>query len=141
MCFLHISRQIRGSGRIRPRAQTRWTGGNHRHYRAPDGLPNELTGLTGWVACIADARPLHDYIAVLDAAGLRTTHTQRHDEALRTMIDIIEARLKLMRMTAPDQLATAGINIDAILHYTQLAGQATAVGTLGYALLTAEKPT
>ncbi|NKQ55658.1 methyltransferase domain-containing protein [Amycolatopsis sp. K13G38] len=106
----------------------------------PDGLPAELAGLTGWVACIADARPLSDYIAILDAAGLRTLHTQRHDEALRSMIDTIEARLKLLRMTAPDQLIAAGVDVDAVLHYTRLAAHAAATGTLGYALITAEKP-
>ncbi|WP_235883364.1 class I SAM-dependent methyltransferase [Saccharopolyspora elongata] len=47
----------------------------------PDGLPSELAGLTAWVACIADARPLEDYAAILAGADLRTTHTQRHDEA------------------------------------------------------------
>ncbi|MBC3193925.1 class I SAM-dependent methyltransferase [Pseudonocardia sp. C8] len=106
----------------------------------PDGLPTELTGLAGWVACIADARPLDDYIAILDTAGLRTTDTQSHDEALRSMIDMMEARLKLLRMTAPDQLVAAGIDVNAVLHYTRLAADAAATGTLGYALITAEKP-
>lgn len=107
----------------------------------PDGLPDELTGLGAWIACIADARPVEDYAAVLAAAGLRTIHTERHDHALRTMIDTIEARLKLLRMTAPEQLANAGTDLDAALRYTRLAAGATANGTLGYALLTAEKPT
>ncbi|GAA4874746.1 class I SAM-dependent methyltransferase [Saccharopolyspora cebuensis] len=106
----------------------------------PESLPAELTGLAGWVACIADARPIDDYIAILAAAGLRTLRAQRHDEALRSMIDMIEARLKLLRMTAADQLAAARINVDAVLDYTRLAGEAAANGTLGYALIIAEKP-
>lgn len=106
----------------------------------PGGLPEELTGLAGWIACIADARPLDDYIAILGAAGLHTTHTQHHDEALRSMIDTIEARLKLLRMTAPTQLETAGIDVDALLRYSRLAAEAVESGTLGYALVVAEKP-
>lgn len=106
----------------------------------PDGLPAELAGLAGWTACIADARPLEDYTAILNAAGLRTVHTEHHDEALRSMIETIEARLKVLRMTAPDQLADAGINVEAVLDHTRLASEATADGTLGYVLITAEKP-
>ncbi|WP_019810811.1 class I SAM-dependent methyltransferase [Saccharomonospora halophila] len=104
------------------------------------GLPAELSGLAGWVACIADARPLDDYLAILEAAGLRTSHTQHHDEVLRSMIDMIEARLKVLRMATPDRLTAAGIDVDAVLTYTRLAADAAANGTLGYALITAEKP-
>ena len=46
---------------------------------AESGLPPELSRLTAWVACIADARPVDDYTAILGAAGLRTVHTERHD--------------------------------------------------------------
>ncbi len=106
----------------------------------PDGLPAELAGLAGWIACIADARPLEDYTAILNAAGLRTVHTEHHDEALRSMIEAIEARLKVLRMTTPDQLADAGINVEAVLDHTRLASEAAVNGTLGYALITAEKP-
>lgn len=106
----------------------------------PGGLPAELTGLAGWVACIADARPLDDYVAILADAGLRTTHTEQHDDALRSMIDKIETRLKLLRMTAPDALARAGVDTDAVLRHTELANRAVADGLIGYTLITAEKP-
>ncbi|WP_235883363.1 hypothetical protein [Saccharopolyspora elongata] len=56
------------------------------------------------------------------------------------MIDTIEARLKLLRMTAPGQLDAAGVDVDAVLRHTRLAAEATANGTLGYAHLIAEKP-
>ncbi len=105
-----------------------------------DGLPAELTGLAGWVACIADARSLDEYVGVLATAGLRTIRTERHDAALRQLIDAVEARLKLLRMTAPDQLAAVGIDVDAVLEHTRPAAEAVADGVLGYALLIAEKP-
>jgi arsenite methyltransferase len=104
------------------------------------GLPAELTTLAAWVACIADARPLTEYSAILDRAGLRTVHTERHDEAIERMIDEIDARLSLLRMTAPARLADAGVDVPAVLRYTSLARQAVADGLIGYALLVAEKP-
>jgi arsenite methyltransferase len=107
---------------------------------ADGGLPGELTTLTAWVACIADARPVSQYTDILAAAGLRTVRVERHDDALARMIDQIEARLAMLRMTDPGRLTAAGVNVDAVLHYTALARQAAADGLLGYALLVAEKP-
>ncbi|MGH3433737.1 MAG: methyltransferase type 11, partial [Thermocrispum sp.] len=107
---------------------------------SPGGLPAELTTLAAWVACIADARPLDDYAALLADAGLRAVHTEPHDEALATMIDQIDARVRLLRMTAGDRLATAGVDVDAVLHYCAAAKQAVSDGVLGYALLVAVKP-
>jgi arsenite methyltransferase len=107
---------------------------------ADGGLPTELTTLTAWVACIADARPVSQYTDILAAAGLRTVRVERHDDALTRMIDQIEARLAMLRMTGPGRLTAAGVNVDAVLHYTALARQAVADGLLGYALLVAEKP-
>ena len=107
---------------------------------ADGGLPGELTTLTAWVACIAGARPVSRYTAILSAAGLETVRVERHDAALARMIDQIEARLTVLRMTAADRLTAAGVNVDAVLRYTTLARQAAAGGLLGYALLVAEKP-
>jgi arsenite methyltransferase len=65
---------------------------------------------------------------------------ERHDDALARMIDQIEARLAMLRMTAAGRLTAAGVNVDAVLRYTALTRQAAAGGSLGYALLVAEKP-
>ncbi|SFT71282.1 Methyltransferase domain-containing protein [Actinopolyspora lacussalsi subsp. righensis] len=106
---------------------------------SPHGLPDELARLTGWIACLADARPLDDYTATLAEAGLRVTRAERHDQALTDMIDRIEARLKLLRMTAPERLANSGVDVDAVLARTREVTEAVADGVLGYALLTATK--
>lgn len=106
----------------------------------PGGLPAELTGLAAWVACIADARPIDAYRALVAAAGLRVHHVQAHDESLHRMISTVEARLKYLHMIDPERLTRAGVDIDAVLHHTRLAAEAATDGTLGYALLTAEKP-
>jgi hypothetical protein len=80
---------------------------------APDRLPPELTGVATRIACVADARPLDEYAAILAAAALRTVRTERHDQAMARMIDQIEARLNLLRPTVAPKLAPAGIGQDA----------------------------
>lgn len=105
------------------------------------GLPQELTTLAAWVACIADARPLEEYTELLANAGLRTIHTEHHNGAIADMIDQIEARVRLLWMTAADSLAAAGVDVDAVLRYCALSKQAVAGGVIGYALLVAEAPT
>ncbi len=107
---------------------------------AEGGLPPELTTLAAWVACVADARPVREYTEILAAAGLRTVHTEAHDDAMTRMIDMIEARLGVLRMTMPGRLAEAGVDVDTVLHYTTLARQAVADGLIGYSLLVAVKP-
>jgi arsenite methyltransferase len=104
----------------------------------PDRLPPALTTLAARIACIADARPLEEYVGILAAAGLRTVTTERHDHAMLRMIDQIEARLNLLRMTAPDRLTAAGVDLDAAPAVLGAARAAVADGVLGYALLIAE---
>lgn len=106
----------------------------------PDRLPPELTGLGAWIACVADARPLDEYVALLAGAGLTTTHTERHDPAVTTMIDQIEARLTVLRLTAADQAAALGLDFARAPAVLAAARAAVADGVLGYAILTARKP-
>lgn len=106
---------------------------------ADAALPPELTTLTAWVACIADARPVPAYTEILAGAGLRTVRVEAHDHAIARMIDQIEARLGVLRMTAADRLTAAGVDVAAVLRYTAVAKQAVVDGLLGYALIIAEK--
>ncbi|MGX7673878.1 class I SAM-dependent methyltransferase [Plantactinospora sp. DSM 117369] len=103
-------------------------------------LPSELTGLGGWIACIADARPLDEYARILTAAGLRITGTERHDAAVTTMLDQIEARLTLVRMTARNQAEAAGLDFDRVPDVLAATRAAVGDGIIGYGLIVAEKP-
>jgi SAM-dependent methyltransferase len=103
------------------------------------GLPPELTTLTAWVACIADARSLSDYTRILAGAGLRTRHSESHDDALLRMIERIDARITALRVAAPDLLADNGVQPDTVHAYTRLAREAVAAGRIGYTLIVAEK--
>jgi SAM-dependent methyltransferase len=103
-------------------------------------LPDELLGLGAWIACIADARPLRGYVILLTEAGLRVTHTERHDHALAAMIDQIRARLALVRMTARERAEALGVDFDRAPAVLAAARAAVADGAIGYGLLVAQKP-
>lgn len=103
-------------------------------------LPAELTGLTAWVACVADARPIEEYATILSGAGLRVTHTEEHDRFIYRMIDQIEARLAVVRMTARAKAEALGVDFDRAPAILAAARTAVDDGVLGYGLLIAEKP-
>jgi arsenite methyltransferase len=102
-------------------------------------LPAELTTVAARIACIADALPMIGYADLLEAAGLRVTHTERHDEALVRMIDQIEARLTVVRLTARERLEAQGIDLDSVGPVLAAARKAVGDGVLGYGMLVAEK--
>jgi len=105
----------------------------------PARLDAELASLAGWVACLADARPLEEYSDLLAGAGLRVTLTESHDDALARMIEQIDARLVAFRMAGVAALES--IDFDQARRRVGLAAQAVTDGIAGYKLLVAEKPT
>lgn len=105
----------------------------------PDRLPPELTGVAAWVACIADARPVEDYRAILATAGLRITTVERHTAALEQMVRQIAARVELLRMTSPGRLEELGVDVSAAGPVLEAAQAAIVDGVLDYVLLVGEK--
>ena len=105
----------------------------------PDRLPPELTGVAAWVACIADARPVEDYRAILAAAGLRLITVERHTAALEQMVRQIGARLQLLRMTSPGRLEELGVDVSRTGPVLDAAQGAIRDGVLDYLLLVGEK--
>jgi SAM-dependent methyltransferase len=103
-------------------------------------LPESLTGMAAWIACIADARSRQDYAQLLSAAGLAVERSEDHSGAIDRMLDRIEARLAVLAMTAPDALASAGIDPAVVRPYTRAVRAEIDAGTIGYALITARKP-
>jgi len=106
----------------------------------PDRLPPALTDLAAWVACIADARPVDDYAALLRRAGLRPLLVERHDQAIPQMIDQIEARLRLVTLTRRDQATELGLDPGRAGEVLAAARDAAAGGAIGYCLIVADKP-
>lgn len=101
-------------------------------------LDAELQTLAGWVACIADARPVAEYVDLLADAGLKVTHTEPHDAALMKMIEQIDARLRAFRMAKVP--AVENIDFDTALERVALAERAVRDGIVGYSLIVAERP-
>lgn len=104
----------------------------------PARLPAELTTIVGRVACIADARPLAEYADLLADAGLQVVRSERHDAAMGRMIDQIEARLTVVRLTARAQAEALGLDFNRSEPVIAAARQALADGVIGYGLLIAE---
>ena len=104
----------------------------------PTRLDEELRSMAGWVACLADARPLDEYVSLLEAEGLTVTLTEDHDDALARMIDQIDARLVAFRMAKVPALET--IDFDQARRRVASAARAVDEGIAGYKLLVAEKP-
>ncbi len=101
-------------------------------------LPKELDGLLAWVSCIADARPISEYVRYLEAAGLAIGVTEPHDEALSQMVRDIQGRMmgaelmvKLRKLDLP------GVNFEDAKATATSAAEAVKRGLLGYSLLTA----
>jgi SAM-dependent methyltransferase len=102
----------------------------------PDELPEQLTSLQAWVACIADARPVDEIASLLEASGLVVETTERHDDELRTMLDRVAARLDVAAMLADGPL---GDRLDAGRELVTAAQHAVARGILGYAVVVARR--
>jgi hypothetical protein len=104
----------------------------------PRYLDAELRSLAGWIACLADARPLDEYAAIFREAGLRVTRVESHDDTVEEMIDRIEARLVFLRLARSPVLVD--VDVDAVYAGVDLARRAVADGYLGYGLLVADRP-
>jgi hypothetical protein len=89
------------------------------------------------VACLADARPVAEYVELLAGAGLTVTHTESHDDAMTRMIEQIDARLIAFRMAKVPALES--LDFDVARERTALAARAVHDGIAGYSLLVAAK--
>ncbi len=103
------------------------------------GLPRELSTLAAWAACVADARPLADYLDILARVGLRAVHSESHDDAVTKMIDRIEAWVRLAQLIEAPVLKSSGVDTDEVLDYLQHIRNAVVQGIIGYSIVVAER--
>jgi hypothetical protein len=103
----------------------------------PDRLDPELAGLAGCVACLADARPIHETRATLEAAGLGVEHVERHDQALLATIEQVETRLRALRLL--DLPIMRAFDLRHAIELTRRAVDVVVRGDAGYMLLVATK--
>ncbi|WP_322795355.1 class I SAM-dependent methyltransferase [Tepidiforma sp.] len=103
-------------------------------------LPPELDTLLGWVACLADARPAEEYVALLSCAGFAGLTWQEHNDALASLASRV--RFKLLGAEVMARLGKGPFAIEEVLRAKQIARVATASireGRLGYAIITGNR--
>jgi ubiquinone/menaquinone biosynthesis C-methylase UbiE len=104
-------------------------------------LPRELEGLLAWIACIADAQTVEQYVAHLQSAGLIIDCIEPHHDALGAMVKDIRARLLGVELLAKlKQVDLPGVDFEQARRMAQTAAQAVREGQLGYALIVGVKP-
>ncbi|MBI2239149.1 MAG: methyltransferase domain-containing protein [Actinobacteria bacterium] len=104
----------------------------------PERLDPALRSLAGRVACLADARPLGAYGAIMDGAGFRVVHVEQHPESLARMIERIRAALAVLEMAALPALD--GLDLTRAWDLAERAARSVDEGVAGYALIVAETP-
>jgi SAM-dependent methyltransferase len=123
-----LARVVRGGGRI----------GITDVWLEPTRLDPDLAGLAGRVACLADARPILELCALLEAAGLVVEDIERHDQALLDTIERVEARLRALRML--DVPLLRPFNLRRAIDVARRAAEVVRRGDAGYVLVVATKP-
>ena len=103
-------------------------------------LPEALTGLLAWIACIADARPLEAYVQILSSAGFSVQTLENHDEALRELVQQVQGRLFTVEVLAGlKRLSLSGLDLTAAKQMSATAAEAIARHELGYTLIVAAR--
>ena len=105
-------------------------------------LPPELDTLMAWVACIADAQPIEEYVSLLTAAGFSMSQIEIHDEALAELIHEIRGKLLVAELMANLKKLEfpEWIDFDEIGRLAQITADTVNQSKLGYVLLGGEKP-
>ena len=101
-----------------------------------DSIPPELNNLLAWIACIADAQPIDDYLNYFAHAGVVVGQVEYHDNALLDMVYNIRKKLlgaellvKLKKIELP------GADFSQAKQMAKVAETAVREGKFGYALI------
>ncbi len=106
---------------------------------ATERLPEELSGMAAWVACVADARPLTELAALLEDAGLEIEHAEEQPALIEDLVSRVEARLRLARLVQPEFAGDLGPAIERGLELVPLVREAVRDGVLGYGIVIARR--
>ena len=103
-------------------------------------LPIDLESLISWIACIADALPISEYVASFEAASFVVSTIEPHDQCLMRMARDIQSKLLgiellhgLKKLDLPD------VDLSQAKQFARAAVKAIQDGVLGYSLFTAER--
>ena len=99
-------------------------------------LPEDLSNLLAWVACIADAQSAEGYAGYLRGACLRVDRIEQHDEALLEMVNRVRLRLLGAEIAVGlKKIDLPGVDFSSARRMAQAALNAIRAGSLGYAIL------
>ena len=107
-------------------------------------LPEELSGLLAWVACVADAKPVAEYEAFLRDAQFTTKIVEQHDGALAQMVQDVQGRILSLKLMAGlgkldlGKLDPGIADLDQAKQFADAAMRSIRKGQLGYALIVSE---
>jgi len=104
-------------------------------------LPSELESLLAWIACITDARPAHDYVSLLEAAGFTDLVIEPRDDMLKKLVR--DTRLKLLSVEIMAKLGKVDLAVADVREGKRIAkaaADAVAAGKLGYTVITGRRP-
>jgi ubiquinone/menaquinone biosynthesis C-methylase UbiE len=105
-----------------------------------EALPPGLNGLMAWVACIADARPLGDYVDTLSAAGLKNSHAEICEGVLAEIADRARKQLFAAEVLAGlGKLSWPGFDFRTATDLARTAQAAITSGQLSYVLIAATR--
>ena len=103
-------------------------------------LSDDIQSLLGWVACVAGAATLDDYLAVLDGAGFSGFTVEDQREALLEMVDGLRRRLLGVELAAGlGKIDLAGLDLDEAKRLARQAVELIENGAVGYVLIGGKK--
>lgn len=103
-------------------------------------LPTDLTGLISWISCIADALPVSEYSAALEAASFHVNTFEAHDNCLLQMAKDVQGRLLGLELLAGlKKLELPGVDMTQAKQFARSAMKAIQEGIFGYALIIASR--
>jgi arsenite methyltransferase len=100
----------------------------------PKRLPDSLRTLEAWIACLAGVQSPGALVELLSGAGLAVELVERHDDALVSLLERVDARLRLARAAFGSELIDRGLELAA------MARESVERGLLGYAIVVARRP-
>lgn len=99
-------------------------------------LPQALNTLLAWVACIADAQSVENYVSLLSAGGFHSVTVEPHDKALIEMVRQIQGKLLGMEIAAAlKKLQIPDFDFDSAKQLAAGALSAIHQKDLGYAIV------
>ncbi len=103
-------------------------------------LPDDIQSILTWVACVAGAGSVQEYISILNKAGFTNFTTEDRRDTLQEMVRDIRRKLLGLRLAVGlGKLDPSGLDISSAEEVAQRVVQLIEDGVLDYTLIAARK--